>query len=340
MGVGGRVELQNREPIHLTSKQPLNFGSGRGRLSLRAAPGFQPVLEVELNGPKPLLTTGSGVKLELSGVTFNVSYPQKTVPTLPAVVEAAGSAEVDRCAFQVTGGHRPRGSRAILSNGGVVEVNRSWFQGFDEAINVISIALNRKPARIQQTMIVPSFRQPQNEPSPPDWYGWGVKLQLAHRAGIAKKNSSPHLILDHCTVEQAGLIDLTNGIGTSVLNVDISNCAVRAEALLACKSSSAFSTQVRWRGRGNQYDILGRDWIVLSAKDGTPPISSGVIDLQSWLLFAPDELNSIKDKLEFLTDPKGLTELAQPYDFKIQAPNAHQARPGADPDLVGPWNNS
>ena len=107
---------------------------------VRAAPGFQPVIEVELKGPKPLLTTGSGVALELSGLTIKVSYPQQGLSsTPPAVIVAAGSAKIDRCAFKVTDGSRPKGSRAIVSDGGVLEVDRSWFQGFDKAIDVTAM---------------------------------------------------------------------------------------------------------------------------------------------------------------------------------------------------------
>ena len=140
MGAHGWVELRNREPLHLTADQTLNFNSGRGRLSIRAAPGFQPVIEIELKGPKPLLTTGSGVSLELSGLTIKVHYPQQgALSPPPAVIVAAGSAKIDRCAFQVTGDSPVKGSRALVSNGGVLEVNRTWFQGFDETINVIAM---------------------------------------------------------------------------------------------------------------------------------------------------------------------------------------------------------
>ena len=136
MGGHGWVELRNREPLRLTADQTLDFGSGRGRLIIRAAPGFQPVIEAELQGPNPLLTTGSGVSLELSGLTINVHYPQQGVSsTPPAVIMAAGSAKIDRCAFKVTGGSHPKGSRAIVSKGGVLDISRSWFQGFDETIN-------------------------------------------------------------------------------------------------------------------------------------------------------------------------------------------------------------
>ena len=52
------------------------FGSGRGRLNIRAAPGVTPVIEVAMGGPQPFLQTGSAVLLELSGLTFVVRYPK------------------------------------------------------------------------------------------------------------------------------------------------------------------------------------------------------------------------------------------------------------------------
>ena len=90
---------------------------------------------------------------------------------------------------------------------------------------------------------------------------------------------------------------------------------------------------------GNQYDLLGRVWIVLSASEGTPAFLSAATDLQSWLLFAPGDSKPIQEKLTFLTGPAARKELAQPRDFKIQASVAPQNRPGADPELVGPWSS-
>ena len=153
------------------------------------------------------------------------------------------------------------------------------------------------------------------------------------------KNPLPHLILEHCTVEKAGLIDLTNNPVASVIEVEVNHCAVKAEALLACKPDIPPSSQVRWRGVGNQYEILGRVWIVLSASEGTPAFSSAATDLQSWLLFAPEDRNPIQDKLKFLTDVATRAKLAQPSAFKIQTSVAPQITPGADPELVGPWSN-
>ena len=65
MGNGG-VELRNRKPLHLTSDQPLDLNTHKGKLTLRAAPGVQPVIEIEIKKSKPFLMAGSGVNLKLS----------------------------------------------------------------------------------------------------------------------------------------------------------------------------------------------------------------------------------------------------------------------------------
>ena len=138
---------------------------------------------------RPRSTSGDWLgcnPLELSGLTIKVHYPQQGAPSPPpAVIVAAGSAKIDRCAFQVTGDSSVKGSRALVSDGGVLEVNRTWFQGFDETINII--AMTNTSARIRQTMIVPTFGLAQVRP--PEWYGWGVKLQLG--GGVVERREEP-----------------------------------------------------------------------------------------------------------------------------------------------------
>ena len=170
------IELRNREPLRLASDQTFDLVSGSGSLIVRAAPGIEPEIEVELKGTKPLLATGSGVSLELSGLTLVVHHPQSgSAPALgsPAVITAAGKAKIERCAFKVAGSPRLKDSRAIVSNGGALEVNRCWFQGFDTAIEVS--AVHGTSTQIQQTMIVPTPGPAQAQP--PELYGWGVKFQ-------------------------------------------------------------------------------------------------------------------------------------------------------------------
>ncbi len=153
------------------------------------------------------------------------------------------------------------------------------------------------------------------------------------------KHPLPHLILEHCTIKGAGLIDLTNNPASSPLRVEVKNCAVKAEALLACRQGTPPSSQIRWQGEANQYDIFGHFWIVLSASEKTPSFLSTATDLQTWSRFAPEDRNPIGDKLNFLTNSAARTNSVPPRNFAIQAPVAPRIRPGADPELVGPWSS-
>jgi serine/threonine protein kinase len=337
-GIRGWVELRNRRPIHLLGDQILDFTSGRGPLKMRAAPGTQPVIEIELKDAQSWLTTGSAVALELSGLTIIVDYRQTTAGSAPpAVITAAGLVTFERCAFKVAGASSRQGSRAVFSNGGRLNINRCWFEGFDNPVEIA--AMINEPARIAQTMIVPTFDLAHPHGQPQEGYGWGVKLQLDAGGVATTDNLKPHLILEDCTFEGAGLIDVTKSPVAFPLQIEVNHCVVVAKAVLACKPVMSLSSQVHWRGEGNQYDILGRFWIVLSASEGTPPLSAGVTDLKSWLLFAPGDNKPIPDKLMFVIDPKVSAKPLQPRDFAIQAPAPPLRRPGANPEWVGPWSS-
>ncbi len=334
----GYVELRNREPYRLHGDQLLDFSRGTQAVAIRAAPGFEPVIEIDLKGPSSFITTGSSVSLELSGVTILVHYPETGASSPPPpIIKAARKARIDRCAFKIASGSRRKDSRAIFFEGNVLEVNRCWFEGFDEAIE-LSLLMN-STARIQQTMIVPASGLTPPAAQFSEWHGWGVQARL-----ISEKRSQTrkaHLTLDHCTVEGAGVLDVVGSLSPAVFQVEVKQCAIKAEALLACRAGKAgedLSARVRWSGTGNQYDILGRSWIVLSAHQGTPELSTAVVDLNSWLDAVGTESKPIKSKLTYQTDPKERSLQLQPRDFAIKNSEPPQNQPGADPDLVGPWS--
>jgi hypothetical protein len=271
-------------------------------------------------------------------LTFEVRYPQPVgsspVSAPPPLIAAAGKiTKIDHCAFKVVGNPRLENARAIYSNGGSLEVDRCWFQGFGQAIEID--AVDQVPARIQQTMIVPA-----PEPAPiasqsAELHGWGVKL----RTGAGGGSPQSRLILDHCTFEGAGLLDLTGSPPLTPLQIDVNHCAVRADALLAWKPNQPgdpLTNQLRWQGTGNQYEILGRSWVVLSASQGTPALSINITDLASWLRVATTDKDAIPTRLEFLTDPSARSDSFLPRDFAIKASGTLPNTPGADPELVGP----
>ncbi len=340
MGSRGWVELRNREPLHLTGNHGLDLVSGRGSLVIRAAPGFNPVIEFDLNGSQPLLTTGSGVPLTMSGVTIVVHYPPPSAassPTLPALVDAAGVSRFERCAFKVASGSHPKGSRALFSNMGALEVDRCWFEGFDKAIEVVANSNAR--VKISQTMIVPSPVADLAQEQMSDGYGWAVKMQFSGAIVPPSKKSRAHLILEHCTVDGAGFIDIGSGMGPGPVQVEVRHCALRADSLLAFNPTRPNTEeQISWRGGGNQYDICGRSWIVHSASAGSPVFSVAITDLASWLRFAKDEADPVQTKLKYRTDPKARPDSLRPNDFAIEPSGPPQFHPGASPELVGPWS--
>jgi serine/threonine-protein kinase len=328
---GSAVELRNHEPLRLTSDQALDFKSGQGLLSLRGAPGTNPVIEIELKDTRPFLSSGSGVSVKLSGLTIVVHYEKgNTSPaSLPPVTMAAGKIKLDRCAFKVAAGSWVNCSRALVSLGGAVEVDRCWFQGFDKAIE---LSASGRTASIRQTMFVPGPGLAQGQP--PELHGWMIRL-----SSVWAKNPKHHLILDHCTVEGAGVFDLTGTGQGAPLQVNVTNCVVRADALLACKPNPLPAAQILWEGKNNQYEILGRSWIVLSSTQGTPALLVAATDMDSWLAFASKDTSPVRTKLKYQIDPAARSESLQPSDFTVEAVGPPDNQPGANPALVGPWSN-
>jgi hypothetical protein len=193
--------------------------------------------------------------------------------------------------------------------------------------------------RISQTMIVPAPGHDPIEAQTGDWYGWGVKFNFSADVRSKAGQPKPNLILDHCTFEGAGLLDLTGSPGPAPIRLEVNQCVFRANTLLAFNPKRPTEQlQVYWQGAANQYDILGKIWIVHSTT-GSPALSTGITDLDSWLLFTSGEKKTIRSKLKYLIDPARRPASLRPHDFAIEAPAPPQSRPGADPALVGPWSN-
>jgi hypothetical protein len=337
MDSGRYVELGNREPLRLPPGQTLDFDSSTGDLIIRAARGSTPVLVIELNGPRPLVTTGSNVSVELSGLTILVRYPPSGAgppPAPPPVIRSAGKrVKIERCAFAVAGTAPPRDCRAIVADGGGLLVDRCWFQGFDRAIEISAYV--GATARIRQSMMVPATAPPPDA-RPGELLGWGVKVKSIGDQGAGTRTPQ-RLILDHCTVEGAGLLDLAGGPSPPALEVEIKHCAVRTAALLVWDRQPRATGLVRWQGAGNQYDIRGRAWIVRPDGSGPDTSLSGVTNLETWSNVAGPEREPIRDKLVYRTNPAARSDPPRPQDFAIAVPGSPSTPVGADPEQVGPW---
>jgi hypothetical protein len=192
--------------------------------------------------------------------------------------------------------------------------------------------------RMSHTMIVRAPVRDLAEVSPSEGYGWGAKLRFSSSAQPQVKTVQPNFFLDHCTLEGAGLFDLTDSPGPAPVLVEVKHCVLRSNTLLAVNPKLRPVGQIQWRGELNSYDVLGRSWIVNSASEGTPVLSASATDLQGWVDFVRQEKDPIRVKLNFQVDPSARGEQLQPRDFAIEESTWPQSRPGADPKLVGPWS--
>jgi hypothetical protein len=220
---------------------------------------------------------------------------------------------------------------------GSLAVERCWFEGFDKAIDLA--ADYRSHVEIRGTMIVPSTKRDAVAGQGSELYGWGVRIEFRGVDAPNAKVALANILFDHCTVEGAGLIDLTTSAGPGHMRVEARHCAVRGETLLALHPNRPPESQIRWQGEANQYDVHGRSWLVSSASAGSPIFSIAATDLKGWVEFAPGDKNPILSKLKYQKDPAARPESLRPQDFVIDAPWPPQAHPGANPELVGPWSH-
>lgn len=333
-GKDGYVELYNREPLRLEPGDFVDVRTAIGTLEIRAAAGVQPVIEVPMDAGRPFLATGSNVSLRLSGLTLRARYSAaRPAAARRALIEAAGRANIERCAFEVVGHQRPGGCRALFMDGGNLVLNRCWFEGFDEAIRVR--AYRTTATRINQTMIVSGLGTAAATGPTPELRGWPIGLELLPGSGPSRR-----LLLDHCTFEGAGLLAVTGQAGAGPLPVEIKQCAVRADALLAWsphKAGDPLKVDLLWQGLGNHYQILGPTWLVPSpgALPAAPP-PPDVRDAAAWRKFVDRESGPIETRILFHTLPDARPNPPRPEDFAIESNEAPAARAGADPSLVGP----
>jgi serine/threonine protein kinase len=322
IGSKGHVLLNNATPLKLTGDEAAIMIAG-GRLLIRAAEGARPVVEVDISGARPFLSTRTDTPLTLVGVTVVAHYIGPTRgKEPPPLIEAGATVVLDHCAFTATGA--VKGARAVAVEGGSLSATGCWFEGFDKALDIAYFP--GSVATLRQCMIVRTDTDEQP-------IGWGVRAR--NMPGGAAR-SGRRLVLDRCTMKGEGLLDLVDFSSEDPLKVDITGCAVLAEALLAWETAKPGTPLTRealaWTGSGNQFDLRGKSWVVLTSQ-GTPELPDGPTDLDAWAKRF-QESDTLVPPVKFLTDPAALPESPGPRDFTVISTGPRSA--GADPEQVGP----
>ena len=349
IGGKGHVLLLNAKPLVLKEANAMNVGGGQ--LTIRAGDGVRPrpVLNVEVKGRRPFLTTRGDAPLRLEGVTI-VAHFVGSGPDPPPVIEAGASLALERCAFRVESETPPRGTvsgtRAVVLEGGALTATGCFFENFDRAIDV-SCYLG-VTSTVKQCMFVHnrSLGSSSADPAPAGgggvFGGWAVRLR-SMPGGSGK--AGRRLLMDHCTTQGRGLLDLAGFSPLAPVTVNLPSCAVLADALVAWETvtprAGAPATPpsrdaLSWLGQGNEYDIRGKSWLLL-APGGGPlvPLPDGPTDLKAWDHAMGSERDSLPPPLRFATDPSARSEHPVPADFAVA--DQGTSRPvGADPAQVGP----
>jgi hypothetical protein len=339
IGGKGHVLLMNRTPYKVSAAEAISMSGGL--LVIKADEGCQPVLHVEVKGRKPFLSTRGETTLRIEGVTIVATYLEPGLEPAP-VIEAGGNVELDRCAFKVEG--PAAGTRALALDGGSLVADGCWFENFDWAIDASCYA--GSSTTLRHCMLVRTQRDDASGASP---LGWAVRLR-SMPGGTGQ--TGRRLRLDRCTVKGKGFLDLAGFSPHARASVNLTNCAVRTNALLAWEPdappSRAGKTEptpatpavptrdaLSWVGLNNQYDIRGEAWIVLIPRAGTEtPMPDGPAALDSWKKLLGNEGETVPPPIRFATEPADLPEHPQPRDFAIA--DQGLTPPGADPALVGP----
>jgi hypothetical protein len=238
------------------------------------------------------------------------------------VIQAGANVALERCAFTAKGARA--GSRALVAEGGSLTVTGCWFEGFATALDVASFA--GSTTTVKQSMMV----QSSSDATP---ISWELKIR---RVPGGKSGERRRLVMEHCTATGKGLLELVDFAPEASLQATIKQCAVLAQTLLAWQTpkpgTPLTADALDWRGEGNQYEIRGKPWIVLSA-DGDSELPDGPIDLASWRSKAVEH-EPVQPPVKFRAALESLPESPGPEDFAIVDPAIRP--PGADPARVGP----
>jgi serine/threonine-protein kinase len=315
IGSKGQVLLNNREPLKFSGAAAALRVNG-GSLTIRAAEGARPVLEVEIKGKAPFLSAGTGTPLTLIGVTVVARYEGTGIDP-PPVIDAAAAVKLEHCAFRAVG--TARSGSAVKVQGKSLGATGCWFEGFERALDVA--AYRGSAVTIRQCMMV-------HAPVDDKPAGWGLRVRCM--PGGAPKGKR-QLALEHCTVLGRGLLDVVDFTSRMPYRVEVKECAAAVDALLAWEPLEPPATVLTWTGQGNQYEVQGKSWVVLSPADAAP-LRDGPTDLDTWGKFVR-ETAPLTPPLKFHTAPADRSEAARPEDFAIEG---SRGAVGADPKQVGP----
>lgn len=310
---GGEILLGGVAPRPIRAASPLVVS---GKVTIRAAEGSLPSINVDMPGSTPFLQVKPGGALRLAGLTILVQYHKQASPA--AVFDVAGDLDVTRCIF-VAGGIG-EDVRALRAEGPKTTIEDTGFRGFSRALDV-SLAGGSK-AILKNCLF--AWNKGDDRKT-----GWAVRVSPGESSGKGERL----LALERCTIANAGgPIEVAGFTDSAPLPVEVRDTFVMADAMLLWSSPAKdFPKALAWSGKQNRYDLQKVAWVVLppAGFDGHPDSPT---DPKSWEKALP-EAGTLYKSAKFAVGPTASPYL-KPADYALTDPDA--AGVGIDPKLVGP----
>jgi serine/threonine protein kinase len=294
LGGGNTVRVDNSRTIRVAE----------GGLTLRAADGTRPVLEVTVKGPQLMFLVNAN--LRMVGLTVVVHYE---TPSDAPIFQVERDLSMERCTFRAIG--PPEGSRFAVAEGRKATVDGCLFEGFETSLHVESnpgmlISLKRSiflSARPGEEAIGRAIRAR-------SMFGQGAGTRLS---------------VEGCSARSGTFLEAGNFNPTTPLEVEATGSAFLVKTLVAFEGDSKApvgpDAPVRWKGRDNRYKVTGPAW---AAFPGAP------IDLEAWSRLT-GETGGKAPALKLAKEPP------DPLDLKDCALLDEDGKiVGADPSKVGP----
>ncbi|WP_165070981.1 serine/threonine-protein kinase [Paludisphaera rhizosphaerae] len=325
----GIVVLKPGTPIEFKSG-PGRMVSGRGNLLIKGGGEAPVVVKVELDGDQPFISVGPGVNLELRNLIFEVNRTKSPAASSPPVLLLAGKGLIDHCAFRTAPFEGYQGSRAVVSDGAVLDVSDCWFEGFATALEIQAMAGPQHT--IRQSMFVPGgtpTEAVQAEKSVRR--GWAAKIAFG---GGGVRDAGRSIRMEHCTVAGEGIFQIAGFSENAPLLLDVVSCAAKVDRLIdwtPAQSDDPWKPGLlKWSGVDNQLDVIGDAWVA------GPNGVAAVAGFDDWSK-AFQETGAIRTGVQFSMAPAAVDGRLTPNAYSLVRPDA--TRPGADPQLVGtkPW---
>jgi serine/threonine-protein kinase len=294
LGAGATVRIDNAKTIRVSG----------GALTLRAAEGTRPVLEVKVKGPRPTFLVDANLRLE--GLTVVVQY--ETATDSP-IFQAERELTMSRCTFRADG--PTEGSRLVLAEGRKATVDGCLFEGFETAVHFeanpgMAVAIKRS--------IFLSARPAEEA------IGRAIRFRSIYGQGVGAR-----LSVENCSTRSGVFLEVGNFGPATPLEVETTSSAFLVKSLLAvegdAKAPLGAEASIRWKGHDNRFKVIGPTWASFADAPG---------GLGAWAKLASESGGKVQE-LKLAKEPPDPTS---PKDCALL--DEADKPVGADPATVGP----